>query len=126
MVEPDDILPNNTTFVLGHLAFHLDAGKIVATPGDASHLDDYIVAMLDQEARAYIHAWNDALDAAVQPRLGYWPLHLSTRLYAVARQAQRRFYDLAGCHRRSIGSIDHRHRADLGRDHRALIRSFTE
>lgn len=63
---PDDILPNNTTFVLGHLAFHLDVGKIVAKPGDLPHLNDYIAAMLNQEARAYIHAWNDALDAAVQ------------------------------------------------------------
>ncbi len=66
VVSPDDILPNNTTFVLGHLAFHLDAGKIMAKPGDVPHLNDYIAAMLNQEARAYIHAWNDALDAAVQ------------------------------------------------------------
>jgi hypothetical protein len=66
VVFPDDILPNNTTFVLGHLAFHLDAGKILAKPGDVPHLNDYIAAMLNQEARAYIHAWNDALEAAVQ------------------------------------------------------------
>ena len=66
VVYPDDILPNNTTFVLSHLAFHLEAGKIMAQPGDAPHLNDYIAAMLNQEARAYIHAWNDALDAAVQ------------------------------------------------------------
>jgi hypothetical protein len=66
VIYPDDILPNNTTFVLGHLAFHLQAGKVAVTPGDAAHLDDYIAAMLDQEARAYIQAWNDALDVAVQ------------------------------------------------------------
>jgi hypothetical protein len=66
VVYPDDILPNNTTFVLGHLAFHLNAGKVIAKPGDVSHLNDYIAAMLDQEARAYIQAWNDALNAAVQ------------------------------------------------------------
>jgi hypothetical protein len=66
VVFPDDILPNNTTFVLGHLAFHLDAGKIVTKKGDEAHLNDYIAATLNQEARAYIHAWNDALEAAVQ------------------------------------------------------------
>lgn len=66
VVFPDDILPNNTTFVLGHLAFHLDAPKIVTKRGDEAHLNDYVAAILNQEARAYIHAWNDALEAAVQ------------------------------------------------------------
>ena len=66
VVYPDDILPNNTTFVLGHLAFHLNAAKITVKPGEAPHLNDYVEAMLDQEARAYIQAWNDTLDAAVR------------------------------------------------------------
>ena len=66
VVYPDDILPNNTTFVLGHLAFHLNAGKVIVKTGDVSQLNDYIAAMLDQEAKAYIQAWNDALEAAVR------------------------------------------------------------
>lgn len=65
VVYPDDILPNNTTFVLGHLAFHLQAGKVAVAP-DVAHPNGYIAAMLDQEARAFIQAWNDALDAAIQ------------------------------------------------------------
>ena len=63
VVYPDDILPNNTTFVLGHLAFHLNAEKV--SPRHLT-MNDYVAAMLDQEARADIQAWNDALDAAVQ------------------------------------------------------------
>jgi hypothetical protein len=67
VVYPDDILPNNTTFVLGHLGYHLNAGKVIGKPGgNVSNLNDYIVGMLDQEARAFIQAWNDALDAAIQ------------------------------------------------------------
>jgi hypothetical protein len=70
VVSPDDILPNNTTFVLGHLAFHPQAGKVPVTSGDRAHLDDYIAATLDQEARAFIQAWNDALDTAIQQNDG--------------------------------------------------------
>jgi hypothetical protein len=66
VVYPDDVLPNNTTFVLAHLAFHLKAGRVTAEQGGAFNLNDYVAAMLDQEARAYIQAWNDALDAAVR------------------------------------------------------------
>jgi hypothetical protein len=64
VVYPDDILPNNTTFVLGHLTLHLEAG--VLNPRQWPHLNEYIDAMLEQEARAYIQAWNDALAAAVE------------------------------------------------------------
>jgi hypothetical protein len=32
------------------LAFHLNAGQVVTKPGDVSHLNDYIEAMLDQIA----------------------------------------------------------------------------
>lgn len=70
VVYPDDILPNNTTFVLGHLALHLSAGKIPVKAGGPLPVNDYIAAMLDQEARAYIQAWNDALGAAVQQNSG--------------------------------------------------------
>jgi hypothetical protein len=66
IVYPDDVLPNNTTFVLGHLAFHLQAGKVAAKPDGALNVNDFVAAMLDQEARAYIQSWNDVLDAAVQ------------------------------------------------------------
>jgi hypothetical protein len=68
VVHPDDILPNNTTFVLGHLAFHLNAGAV--KPREFPNLNDYVTAMLDQEARAFIRSWNDALDAAVQQNNG--------------------------------------------------------
>lgn len=64
VVNPDEVLPNNTTFVIGHLAFHLHAGTV--KPGAFPHMNDYVAAMLDQEARAFIQGWNDALDAAVQ------------------------------------------------------------
>ena len=50
--------------MLGHLAFHLNAGLV--KPGDVPRMDDYVAMMLDQEARAYIQAWNDALEAAVK------------------------------------------------------------
>ena len=48
VVDQDDILPNNTTFVLANLAFHLRAGEIPAKSYDAAHLDDFVAAMLEQ------------------------------------------------------------------------------
>jgi hypothetical protein len=49
--------------VLGHPAFHLNAGAV--KPREFPNLNDYVTAMLDQVARAFIRSWNDALDAAV-------------------------------------------------------------
>ena len=42
----------------------LNAG--ITNPGNVPRMDDYVAMMLDQEARAYIRAWNDALDTAVK------------------------------------------------------------
>jgi len=67
VVHPDDILPNNTTFVLGHLAFHL---RVAPPPINKLAVDDYVAGMLNQEAHAFIQAWNDALDAATQQNHG--------------------------------------------------------
>ena len=63
VVRPDDVLPNNTTFVLAHLAYHLNTPIPSAK---AVGVDAYVAAMLDTEARAYIQSWNDTLDAAAQ------------------------------------------------------------
>jgi hypothetical protein len=72
-------------------------------------------------ARHEIFSSSGLAPCRLWPRLGYWPLHLSTRLHAIARQAQRWFSYLTGWHRRSAGAINRRHRADLDRAHRALI-----
>jgi hypothetical protein len=63
-VYPGDILPNSTTFVLAHLAYHL--ATPLPNPKQFPIMKSFVAAMLDHEARAYIQAWNDTLDAAVQ------------------------------------------------------------
>lgn len=59
---PDDILPNNTVFVLAHLLFHtgnpLDPGRF-NTPWA------YSDAAMKTEAAAFIYAWNATMQVAV-------------------------------------------------------------
>jgi hypothetical protein len=79
-VTKDDVLPNNTTFVLGHLAHHLDTRPAVEArtadirrridtegnnpPPESGLPDEALRVHLDDEASALIQGWNDAVDAA--------------------------------------------------------------
>lgn len=82
LVQSGDVLPNNTTFVLAHLAYHLRTAQEASFADDkfrrqvqamsqrpGSH--DYTVilqahsqAALTDEASAVIEAWDDTIDAA--------------------------------------------------------------
>lgn len=80
VVAPDDILPNNMVFALGHLAFHarnvkqfaanVDAIKKASTTNMAAALPLLIQLRLQEEAQAFIQGWNDVIDAAVQQNHG--------------------------------------------------------
>lgn len=91
VVRPDDVLPDNLVFVLGHLAFHLDRVDAMA----AAHADvarqiaalaklpgahDYtaiakqgVQARIDDEASADIQGWNDVVDAVTAANAGRPP-----------------------------------------------------
>ena len=68
VAHPDERLPNNTTFVLGHLAYQLNAGP--PNPRGYSDMQAFVSAMVSRDAHAYIQAWNDVLDAAVRANEG--------------------------------------------------------
>lgn len=60
---PDDILPNNTVFVLAHLLFH------TGNPLDPSQYSTpwaYSDAAMKTEAGAFIYAWNTMMQVAVR------------------------------------------------------------
>lgn len=67
MVAPGEVFPNNTTFVLAHLAYHV-AHPLVAPqasgPDATASRRAYIKARLRDEAGAYVQAWNDTVDGA--------------------------------------------------------------
>ena len=65
MVYPGDILPNNTVFALGHLAYHLGAA-----PTDPRGSQGYVVQKLVEQAAAFIQGWNDVVDAAQRETAG--------------------------------------------------------
>jgi hypothetical protein len=58
-----NILPNNTVYCLGHLAYHLEAG--VPDPARFSRMDEFVRKNLEIEAGAYIQGYNDVMDAAM-------------------------------------------------------------
>jgi hypothetical protein len=70
VVYDDDVLPNNTTFVLSHLAYHL--GEAARTKSSKLPLDmqAYVAMRLHEEAAGFLQAWNDTLDAAVRDNNG--------------------------------------------------------
>jgi hypothetical protein len=74
VAAPDDVLPNQTVFVLAHLADHLDHPDSPAPrPGEGP--EAYVARKLDSEARAYLSAWHATLDEAVH-RSGDAPLSM--------------------------------------------------
>jgi len=66
VVYPDDILPNNTVFALGHLAYHLEAPPI-----DPRNPQAYVLRKLVEEAYAFAQGWNDVVDAATRQNGGH-------------------------------------------------------
>ena len=60
----NDIVPNNTVYCLGHLAYHLAAG--ILEPGKFPKLDEFVRKSLEIEAGGYIQGYNDVMDAAMQ------------------------------------------------------------
>lgn len=62
---PNEILPNNTVFVLGHLAYHLrDAKYVEQAAHRAANEDAFMTEVMRNEAAAFIQGWNDVVDAA--------------------------------------------------------------
>ena len=60
----NDILPNNTVYCLGHLAYHLAAGT--PDPAKFPKLDEFVRKNLEIEAGSYIQGYNDVMDGAMQ------------------------------------------------------------
>lgn len=62
---PNEILPNNTVFVLGHLAYHLrDTQYVEEAARRAANRDAFMTEVMRNEAGAFIQGWNDVVDAA--------------------------------------------------------------
>lgn len=61
VVNPDDILPDNTVFVLAHLLYHI---RNPLDPRKYSSPDAFAEAAIKIEASAFIQAWNTTLQAA--------------------------------------------------------------
>jgi hypothetical protein len=70
VVYDDDILPNNTTFVLSHLAYHIGEAAKTNNPKPPLEMLAYIAMRLHEEAAGFLQAWNDTLDAAVHDNRG--------------------------------------------------------
>jgi hypothetical protein len=91
VVQPDDILPDNMVFSLGQLAFvassaggvnaaeqalkarqiqshSTNSSLLMAKPEDLMH--EWMNIHLERDSAAFIQAWNDMLDAAVQQNSG--------------------------------------------------------
>lgn len=65
--EHAQFLPNNTVYMLGHLAYHLASGM----PDPAKNgRQDYVNKMLTIEAGAYIQGFNFVIDTAVHSNGG--------------------------------------------------------
>jgi hypothetical protein len=65
----DDLYPDQTVFVLAHLAYHL-AEPIAPKPKPGEDVDSFAARRLESEANAYIHAWNVTVDEAAHRRGG--------------------------------------------------------
>jgi hypothetical protein len=68
VVNADDVPPDNTVFVLGHLAYHLHAGEPqmqrAQMTDQTAAIQAFIAQRLQVEATAFIQGWNDMIDAA--------------------------------------------------------------
>ncbi|MYN18191.1 hypothetical protein GTP81_15670 [Rugamonas sp. FT107W] len=64
-----DIYPNNTTFALGHLAYHL-ANKWEPPSVRPQDIGEALRKRLEYEAMALIQGWNDVVDAATRANGG--------------------------------------------------------
>jgi hypothetical protein len=64
VIKAGDVFPNNTTFVLGHLAYHL-AHNPRDLLGRQLSPEDFIRARIRNEAEAFIQGWNDTVDLAI-------------------------------------------------------------
>ncbi len=67
VVYPDGVLPNNTVFCLGHLAYHL-AVENPAQQGASPQAN--LRQRLEREAGAFIQGWNNVVDAALKANGG--------------------------------------------------------
>jgi hypothetical protein len=63
VVGPEDVLPDNLVFVLGHLAQHLEHPLTLGS--DHLTREAFIALKSTDEARAYIVGWNDMAEAAL-------------------------------------------------------------
>lgn len=88
VVKPNDVLPNNTTFVIGHLAFHAkttdemskfdsDMKRMIEERSKTAGQHDFTALFLlsqrtriENEASAFIQGWNYVVDAATQANGG--------------------------------------------------------
>jgi hypothetical protein len=73
VVRPEDVLPDNLVFVLGHLAEHLE--HPLRLEGPRPSREAYIALRLADEAKAYAAGWNDMVESSVGadasvPRVG--------------------------------------------------------
>ena len=68
VVKPDDILPDNLVFALGHLAYETQTASEQISPAaaSASHISkqQWIAARMSNDASATIQGWNDTVDTA--------------------------------------------------------------
>jgi hypothetical protein len=65
----DGVYPDQTVFVLAHLAYHLGE-PISPMPKPGEDVDSFTARRLESEANAYIYAWNTTVDEAVHRRGG--------------------------------------------------------
>lgn len=66
VVLTDDVQPNNTVFVLAHLVHHLGTAEGLASSMKSRTRESYISARFEDEARAWIQAWNATIDDATR------------------------------------------------------------
>jgi hypothetical protein len=68
VVQDDDVLPNNTVFVLAHLVHHLENPAAFRFPAPGGSIDrtTWVDARLKAEAAAFLDAWNVTVDEATR------------------------------------------------------------
>lgn len=66
VLQTDEVLPNNTVFVLAHLAHHLVTFDDLLAPGRYPSRDAYVNARIEDESSALIQAWNATVDDATR------------------------------------------------------------
>lgn len=81
-VHEHDIYPNNCTFVLAHLAFHIESSWDTFQMLKSLSRQEYVIRMVEHAASAFICGWNDMVDAAISSNAGkpLTPHQISTLL----------------------------------------------